>query len=162
MKDKLKETLSNILSYLLKVERRTLLWTNANPTATFAPQQVSVDLSDYDEVEVSFMLWTGYQQTSNIMRCKVGANAIVTAVASSNNYAVGSRPDPLARAWDFTVANGVRIYGGVEANFASQGAFATANHVLIPYKIYGIKYGGYCLAVFSRLTGVLRHRKAVA
>lgn len=133
----------NILSYLLKVERRTLLWTNPSPTSSFAAQRtVSLDLSNYDEVEVSFMLWTGYQQTSNIMRCKVGANAIVTAVASSNSYAVGSYPDPLARGMAVSVT-GVQFGGGVESNPASgSNTYKYADHVLIPYQIYGIKSGG--------------------
>ena len=144
MKDKFKETLSSVLSYLLKVERKTLLWTNPSPTASYSggtPVSASVG-ADYDAVEISFILWTGYQYICTVDRAEIGQAFVTTSLASSNNYAVGSRPDPLARAWDFTVANGVRIYGGVEANFASQGAFATANHVLIPYKIYGIKSGG--------------------
>lgn len=147
MKDKFKETLMNILSYLLKVERRTLLWTNPSPTSSFAAQRtVPLDLSNYDEVEVSFMLWTGYQQTSNIMRCKVGANAIVTAVASSNSYAVGSYPDPLARGMAVSVT-GVQFGGGVESNPASgSNTYKYADHVLIPYQIYGIKSGGYYVA----------------
>ena len=42
MKDKFKETLTHILSYLLKVERRTLLWTN--PSNIYGAGTVALDL----------------------------------------------------------------------------------------------------------------------
>lgn len=123
-------------------EYKKLLWTNPSPTTAYTSgTPVSADVaSQYDAIEISFMLWTGYQSICAVDTAVKGQAMITTSIASSNNYVSGSRPDPLARAWDFTAQNGVRIYGGVEANFAVQGAYAQANHVLIPYQIYGIKY----------------------
>lgn len=144
MKLKVKKKIENVLRYLTKVERRELLWTNPNPaTAYTAGNPVRADvLSAYDAVEISFFLWVGYQYICATDRAYKGDKVITTAIASSNNFNTGSRPDPLARSWEFSETNGVSIYGGVEANFASSGSFATSAQVLIPYKIYGIKLGG--------------------
>ena len=39
-------------------EYRTLLWTNPSPNANFAAQTVSLDLSDYDDVEIEFKTYS--------------------------------------------------------------------------------------------------------
>lgn len=122
---------------MIKIE----LWTNPNPSAQYGaghPIEASV-ASEYDAVEISFFLWTQYQYICTTDRAYKGDKIITTAVASSNAYQPGSKPDPLARSWEFSATNGVLIYGGVEANFTNAGAYTQAPQVLIPYKIYGIK-----------------------
>lgn len=137
----IKKVLAKILD---QAEFKTLLWTNPSPTSSYAggTPVSALDADEYDAVEIQFILWTGYQYICATDRAYKGEAMITTSVASSNAYIAGSRPDPLARAWDFTSGNGVRIYGGVEANFAVNGTYAQADHVLIPYKIYGIKHIG--------------------
>ena len=128
MKDKFKETLSSVLSYLLKVERRTLLWTNANPTATFAPQTVSLDLSSYDAVAVEFKaypdLWIMLNAKTEIDlkgMCSMGRNDV------------------------FYVQN--RVFSPTASGVAFENCTLGTNSSVynnhnVPYKIYGIKYGG--------------------
>lgn len=120
---------------------KTLLWTNPSPTSNYGagnPVSASVG-AKYDAIEISFFLWTGYQYICTTDRAYKGDKVITTAIASSNSFNVGSKPDTLARSWEFREDGIVSIYGGVEANFASAGTFAQAPQALIPYKIYGIK-----------------------
>lgn len=129
MKDKFKETLSNILSYLLKVERRTLLWTNPSPTSVFDAQTISLDLSNYDAVDVEFRHWTNKDcrvTTRNYLNEGEGVGiGISTDVSSYGNYRRGFK----------MYTNGVQFWGGT-ANASVD------NSSTIPVRIWGVKVGG--------------------
>lgn len=123
------------------VEHRTLLWTNPDLTANFAAQTVELDLSDYDEVEIEFVLWTGDPRSCCIRRGSKGEECIASTIAS--NSTKGNTGNTFAS----TIINQMRAFTandtGVtfsQAVEATAGAnFGVQNHSLLPYQIYGIK-----------------------
>lgn len=48
----LDKALQAILKMLKKKDEWVLIWQNASPTSTFAPQTINLDLSSYDEVRI--------------------------------------------------------------------------------------------------------------
>ena len=133
MKDKFKETLTNILSYLLKVERRTLLWENPNISTAFAPQTISLDLRKYDAVEISFKHYFSGDTPQSMAR----AEKNVTCCCAVPTYSNRSLPRRDFKATDTGVTFG---YGsGFDDTYTW---YAQNNNWAIPVKIYGIKYGG--------------------
>ena len=129
MKEKFKETLTNILSYLLKVERRTLLWTNPSPTSPFAAQTISLDLSNYDAVDVEFRHWTNKDcrvTTRNYLNEGEGVGIGTSTDATSyGNYRRGFKMHE----------NGVQFWGGTSNASAD-------NNSTIPVRIWGVKLVG--------------------
>lgn len=112
------------------VETKTLLWENASPTSEFTAQTVSIDLSDYDAVEVVFQGST-YQQIYCAIGEKGEAQAVWNVETTSNMSAVSRK---------FTVnANGVEFTKAVFKSFSALTTVNTNNKYMIPLKIYGIK-----------------------
>ena len=143
MKDKFKETLSNILSYLLQVERKKLLWSNNG--SSLDATTISVDLSDYDEVEVIARHWSN-NGTIASARCKTTElGCILVPNGASAHMAFR---DWQGYADHIYMAQGRDFYGT---------SMSYSDYAGIPLRIYGIKLGGYCIAVFSRLSAIL-HR----
>lgn len=108
-------------------EYRKLLWTNPSPTSSFAAQTVSLDLSDYDEVEIAVRLYSGGSSPVIFVRGSVG-------LLSS---ALGVRNDSfLTQIRQFTPqTSGVQFY---DCKLGSNSS--TYNDQMIPLNIYGIKY----------------------
>ena len=131
MKEKFKETLSNILSYLLKVERRTLLWTNPSPTSPFAAQTVSLDLRDYVAVEVEAKTGASIDQYTT-HKFDVGGGGLITNFQLNDTWYMRQMT---ANSTGIIFANGRYCY-------MSNGGNGVLDAVCIPTKIYGIKYGG--------------------
>ena len=117
------------------IEKRILLWTNANPTSNFAAQTISLDLSGYDAVEIICR----YSRTDDArMRyiCDVGGSASMywfyytgtdgkyTGVRSRNEVSVST--------------TGVTFYtcSGKPGNSSTS---TTNDGYIIPVKIYGIR-----------------------
>lgn len=141
--------LTNILNEALPPtasEYRKLLWTNPNIMADFAAQTILLDLSDYDEVEVWFTIWKSDKRVNAIFRAEKNYSTMAHGMASSstsydtttniNNAPMTGTPDPTERAFYFT--NTGVVFG--EAREGMNGFSTTNNNILIPYKIYGIKY----------------------
>lgn len=122
--------------------KRFLLWTNPNPQNAFNAQTVSLDLSEFDAVEVIFRTGTGANDryTLPTVRVDIGNTGVIfntTAYNSERRFTVN--PTGIA----FTNA----LY------YASYGNWSGTNtNALIPYKIYGVKSGG----VVSRLLKTLQ------
>lgn len=128
MRSYLKEQVDKILSYLLKVERRTLLWTNSNPDASFAAQTISLDLSNYDDVEIVTRLYSGISPVT-LTRGIKGLRGSLQAVRNDSFW---------VQARDFYATDtGVQFY---DCKLSSSGTVYT--NQMIPVRIYGIKYGG--------------------
>ena len=110
-------------------EYQKLLWTNPSPSSSFAAQTVSLDLSDYDEIEV---ICRPYATEASYFtsRVKVGNNGMIY---SQTGY-----------------GNPVRIYGtqrnftptstGVAFGDGLDFSASVSNVYCVPYQIYGIKY----------------------
>lgn len=107
----------------LKAEK-TLLWTNPNPTSNFSAQTISLDLSNYDEVEVeAIMYMNGTTAYYNSFRCKVGKSYTLNGISYKSNVL-------LTR--DCKVQTSSVYFDSGWANGANDGA-------VIPTRIYGIK-----------------------
>lgn len=103
-------------------EYRKLLWENPSPTAAFAAQTISLDLSDYDVVQIDAYL------TANGM-----ISTRFTAVGFQGEAGgLGSSGDRYTRNANVTTT-GVAFTVGRSNGTESASA-------CIPYKIYGIKY----------------------
>ena len=108
-----------------------LLWENASPASDFAGQNISIsNLSDYDEVEIEYIC---YGSTSHKKRVKgkVGEAVMGDMVMSNSGYTTGSTVYAGFRAMQIN-SNGV-----VFQNACSYAA--TANNLVKPVRIYGIK-----------------------
>lgn len=115
------------------IEVKELLWSNPNPTASFAPQTVDLDLSGYDEVEIKF----NYSNASNIAASGKGKlNEIIRGCSINGTNTSGLYISGVFR--DGTVTNnGITFTTG---SFPRSGGFSTSNDYMIPIKIYGIKH----------------------
>ena len=100
-----------------------LLWTNASPTSNFAAQNISLDLSGYDEALVYFRVATD-QYGIISARGAIGDGA-VTSFIWGDTGGYGHR-------WTDLTTTQVKFYGA-SYNKASN------NKYCIPVAIYGIK-----------------------
>lgn len=110
-----------------------LLWTNVYSTSLFEPQTISLDLSDYDEVEI---LYRGHAGDTRYEFVKVdkglsGSLHTITDASASAQY-IGSRKATFNND-GITFDN---AYLAVAGGSTSAGVY---NNNLIPTKIYGIK-----------------------
>lgn len=138
MKDKFKETLSNILAYLLKVERRTLLWTNPSPTSDFGTQPISLDASAYDELEIYYTDYKAHNDIMPALRVSVGQAGSMNAFFGGSTYDSGVVFVANRR---FAVTSTYVSFGNGNGSIPNNG-WSTRNDMCIPQKIYGIKSGG--------------------
>ena len=109
-------------------EYKKLLWQNSNPTAAFAAQTISLDLSDYDEIE------------------------IIAKKTASEPYYFSTRIPMGVTSNTHYIENGVIFDRNVVVSLASiefkvayyllptSTAITTDNNRCMPYQIYGIKH----------------------
>lgn len=130
-----KEDLKNVLNEVLPPtpsEYKKLLWTNPNPTANFSAQTVSIDLSDYDEVEVVTIV----SRTSGKMGI---CHLYFTSPVSQSLAFLGD--DATKHARDLSInTSGITFQNGYYQYMTSGQSKTTDSGQAIPYKIYGIKY----------------------
>ena len=108
-------------------EYQKLLWTNPSPTSAFAAQTISLDLSNYDAVDVEFRHWTDKDcrvTTRNYLNEGEGVGiGTSTDAASSGNFRRGFK----------MYTDGVQFWGGVSNT-------SVDNNSTIPVRIWGIKF----------------------
>ena len=107
-----------------------LLWENASPTSDFAAQTISLDLSEYDEVEIEYICH-GSTSHKKRVKGKIGEAVIGDMVMSNVGYTAGSTVYAGFRAMQIN-SNGIAFQ-------AACSYVATANNLVKPIKIYGIK-----------------------
>lgn len=121
-------------SSVIKADKK-LLWTNSSPTAQFAEQTVSVDLSGYSSVEVVYKLFTNQNAYVTGQFVYAGDGTITVTASGSAGYFSGGVAMMARRA--------TLVTSGVHFSAASLAAVSSAwdvnNSCLIPYRIYGIK-----------------------
>ena len=130
-----RNNLTSLLSPSVKIDK---LWTNPSPTASFDAQTISLDLSNYDEVEIKYAGSTSWTVDDSITVKKerrayasiVAGNAGLQSTSNTVLY-LGNRT--------FTVSDtGVVCSAGYA--LTSGGSYvSSANNVCIPIEIYGIK-----------------------
>lgn len=119
-----------------QVQTRKLLYTNT--TAPFSAQTVSLDLSDYDYVEVWFMQGGNADALlPNPMMIPIGEfrNALVVHAINT----AGTNENTGARLVTVSTT-GVTFGNYGYKNRRSGGTVTTANNFAVPHYIYGIKY----------------------
>ena len=109
-----------------------LLWENSNPTAEFAAQTISLDLTDYAGVIVEFNESDVMQNLAGRLYCKKTDNySRYVGVGYSAN--VQSNVAAYAR-------NIIKVdNNGVEFGTSVTNSAANNQKILIPIKIYGVK-----------------------
>lgn len=104
-------------------------WTNPNPSATFAGQEITLDTSDFDGIEV--------QGNAGVGRWFKGSAQGILAIVSQYNSRMINDIRP------FTVSgNKVTFFSGYRIQQTSAGAQVTVaenNGVAVPLKIYTFK-----------------------
>ena len=126
---------SALNTLLNDVPHYTLLWTNPNPTSSFSAQTISLDLSKYDAVEISFRRWS--TETILYTQRVLEKNAGVGMSTAADNF--------LSYRCCLFTDSGVTFdppyyypdYAGGSWTLTQRDTRA-----YVPYKIYGIKFGG--------------------
>ncbi len=114
----------------IKAER-ILLWTNPDPASAFAPQTISIDLSDYDEVEIEFK-HASVSDSYLYQKARVGsADVGLFYVSVKSGFTPEYEGRPLTVASDgITFEAGARYYVST---------IYTENIRCVPTRIYGLK-----------------------
>ena len=123
------------VDYTLTEEKETqeLLWTNPDPTATFAAQTINLDLSEYDSVRVLSRTNT----TSNHRRyfdCPVGNSQQIFSFGSAG---AGAATHLSNRSYTTSIS-GISFENSYYKNLTNT-TVETDNFSCIPVEIYGIK-----------------------
>lgn len=109
--------------YKLGYEVKDLLWTNASPSSAFASQTISLDLSNYNEVEIEYKIYS----QKGFEKCSVGSKGLF----SKTNDASAA-----------TNIGGFRTFDVFNNNISFSGAYwnnGAHNEYYVPLKIYGVK-----------------------
>ena len=134
--------LYNIASGLNKADKRTLLWTNPNPSAAFPSQTLTFN-ERYDAYEIHFSTYTGRDEY------KITQMEVLTGSTTALHGHVGSGGEVSGTLW--TARRSVwrspdddkNLVFGAPYNVSGTGNWGqyTSNLACVPMKIYGIKYG---------------------
>lgn len=108
---------------------RCLLWTNTNPTAEFAPQTVSVDLSDYNEVEIEARNSTSNSDSVTQNFSISSGGGILTIYQLNDTWYMRQ----------LTISNSGITFASGRYCYMSNGGNGELYAVCIPVRIYGIK-----------------------
>lgn len=132
----------NIKALFSKLEARKLLWTNPNPSASFAGQDVAISsLGNFETIEIEFA-----SSAANIRF----------------RYAQSFTAQAMMPAWASipTYRNATINSTGIHFSDAFEKSQTQNNGLLIPYRIYGIRnLGGVLLN--SILKAFTPHREVV-
>ena len=110
---------------------KKLLWENASPASDFAGQDISIsNLSNYDEVEIEYICYSGSSFRKRV-KGKIGENVVGDMVMSNAGY-IGSSAVYVGFRGMYVTSNGVTFHDA--CSYA-----ATANNIVKPVRIYGIK-----------------------
>ena len=117
--------------------REKLLWSNSDTTKSFATQTITLDLSDYDYVDILFKATTTYTG-SRLIRC-VKAYTAVCCIPGyvAKNTITGSSYNAINLRRIVSVgSSGAINFGNGIVDTSVDNANGNAN-VMIPAKIYG-------------------------
>ena len=113
----------------MNINSHTLLWTNPSPSSAFNPQTISLDLSQYKYVVITYKTYSSHDTTdrgSVFLPLWVGFGCLVVG-----------KPSDAFFSRTFTLSStGVSFYIGGYVNASSASDTPDA---CIPLKIYGVK-----------------------
>lgn len=127
----------NSLNIKMDSAREKLLWSNSDTTKSFATQTITLDLSDYDYVDILFKATTTYTG-SRLIRC-VKAYTAVCCIPGyvAKNTITGSSYNAINLRRIVSVgSSGAINFGNGIVDTSADNANGNAN-VMIPAKIYG-------------------------
>lgn len=127
----------NSLNIKMDSAREKLLWSNSDTTKSFATQTITLDLSDYDYVDILFKATTTYAG-SRLIRC-VKAYTAVCCIPGyvAKNTITGSSYNAINLRRIVSVgSSGAINFGNGIVDTSADNANGNAN-VMIPAKIYG-------------------------
>lgn len=131
------EFVENLNGQAKSGEYRKLLWTNPSPTSDFAAQTISLDLSNYDEVEVVCFEAKTVLSVVTALKIPVGSSGLLQTTGGTAGYNSG-QISVINRMC--TVNNTGITIGACYLGYDGAAFTNPFNHNLIPYKIYGIRY----------------------
>lgn len=136
-----------LISTINRVDTRTLLWTNSNPTAGFAGQTVSTNLG-FDAFEIDYIGFTsqaGYRCTEKFYTdasTSDPVNGVLTFITGAGGQ-VGNGLYIFKRTVMVDENAGGLTFGELyRATPTQDWARYTNNTGIVPYKIYGLKFAG--------------------
>lgn len=134
MKLDLKEWLAKVTG---QTEFKTLLWTNSGNT--YGTGTVSLDLSEYDAVEI---LAAGFQ-TSNYVysRCPVGKDGLIQCFTTSADNTSNAYTFMNTATRHYTVSSTGITFDNGQMTYSGY-AYQNWTNRAVPLKIWGIKYLG--------------------
>jgi len=104
-----------------------LLWTNPNPTSNFSGGTITFSDGDYD----MYIFETNYATSSELKVHNI-------SIGHSNFLLIFFERTALYQR-EVTFTNGSVTFANTKVASYNAGSWSTANNVLIPYKIYGLK-----------------------
>jgi hypothetical protein len=126
----------NISKVTKTVESKELLWINPNPLATFAAQTISLDLSEYDLIEIhAYASVQSGRQKLISQSIEIGMPGAFVGVS-----VLGTATDTttlIQRIYNSSTT-GVTFAGGAYRAITAS-TLSDAADVYVPYTIYGIK-----------------------
>lgn len=109
-----------------------LLWVNANPNSTFAAQTISLDLSEFEAVEIEYNFNDVGVITNHVIG-KKNENSVTLGITDYSTY----------KSYNFRKCNisdtGVTFEGGLYTMNNNPSSVLSTNDSIIPTKIYGVK-----------------------
>ena len=118
---------------------KTLLWVNASPTSRFGAQTISLDLSEYDFVEVVYDFNPSFGSLGQIVeRCEVGHAILAERIYNADQ---SGALENIFRGGEGATTSGYIFGGGYSKVAGSSHVHSGYDLYIVPCKIYGIKEG---------------------
>ena len=114
---------------------KQLIWQNASPKSTFAAQTISMDLSEYDEVEIQYR----QSSESSYMIKDAIENGTTKIAMLFTNLATESTNTYMYSRNAAVNDSGITFAACARKIIANNNVNASANDYLIPVKVWGIK-----------------------
>ena len=130
------DTKANSTDLGLKMD---LLWTNPSPTIEFEPKTISLDLSEYDFVEVVYDYNPSFGDLGQIVeRCEIGHAILAERIDKADQSGALKN---IFRGGDGATTSGYTFGGGYSKVAGSNHVYSGYDLYIVPCKIYGIKEG---------------------
>lgn len=113
------------------------MWENSNPTATFADQTITLDLSDYDAIIIE----TGVHPTSSTVEIanSVGYSYLLKNVVTITNSCRNNKTNPSMRGFRISWFDDTSVTIGKGYLIEGTNALTVSDNYAIPLAIYGVK-----------------------
>lgn len=105
-----------------------LLWTNPNPSAEFAAQTISLDLSSYKEVLLVYRLGTYWNELDSVLITEFDATYALHTPGYDGRI---SKRNVIMKSSGATFSA-----AGYYNQYATASSYGTDNKLKVPYKIY--------------------------